>query len=313
MNGMTAAARMLLAGTLAAAALGLVPEQAHAAYSARVEAGTLTLKGNAASDKLVLRLAPGAPGTLQADVGADGTADFSFDRSTFTAIDVEAGAGDDEVRIDQSGGPFTDEHVTMNGGAGDDTLLGGSGSGELRRRDRRGLRRRQHRRRPGLARGPATTASSGTPATAATPSTARAATTSSTSTAPTHPKRSRSPPGRPRRALPQHRLDHDGPGRTGARQPALPRRHRRRHSRRSRRDRPQARRRRPRLDRRRRRRRGRHRHRRGSDEADRGHLREPGRPPGRSTASAPRPASPAARPRSTTSSSRPSAAPTPPR
>ena len=88
----------------------------------------MTLKGNAASDKLVLRLAPGAPGTLQADVGADGTADFSFDRSTFTAIDVEAGAGDDDVRIDQSGGTFTDEHVTMNGGSGDDTLIGGAGA-----------------------------------------------------------------------------------------------------------------------------------------------------------------------------------------
>ena len=128
MIGMTAPARILLAGGLAAAALGFAPEQAHAAYSARVETGTLTLKGNAASDKLVLRLAPGAPGTLQADVGADGTADFSFDRSTFTAIDVEAGAGDDDVRIDQSGGTFTDEHVTMNGGSGDDTLIGGAGA-----------------------------------------------------------------------------------------------------------------------------------------------------------------------------------------
>ena len=85
MIGMTAPARILLAGGLAAAALGFSPDLAHAAYSARVETGTLTLKGNAASDKLVLRLAPGAPGTLQADVGADGTADFSFDRSTFTA------------------------------------------------------------------------------------------------------------------------------------------------------------------------------------------------------------------------------------
>ena len=77
----------------------------------------MTIKGNGASDKLALRLAPGAPGTLQADVGADGSPDFSFDRSTFTSIDVEAGGGDDEIRIDQSGGTFTDELVTMNGGA----------------------------------------------------------------------------------------------------------------------------------------------------------------------------------------------------
>ena len=134
MNGMTAAARMLVAGGLAAAALGLVPEQAHAAYSARVEAGALTLKGDAASDKLVLRLAPGAPGTIQVDVGDDGTAEFSFDRSTFTAIDVEAGNGDDDVRIDESGGIVHrhDHDDASNGGYGDDTLLGGSGAETLR-------------------------------------------------------------------------------------------------------------------------------------------------------------------------------------
>ena len=128
MNGMTLAGRILLAGTISAAVLGFVPDLAQAAYSARVEAGTLKLHGDSASDKLVLRLQPGSPGTLQADVGADGSADFSFDRTTFTAIDVEAGGGDDEVRIDQSGGAFTDEAVTMNGGAGDDTLIGGAGA-----------------------------------------------------------------------------------------------------------------------------------------------------------------------------------------
>ena len=105
-----------------------MPDLAQAAYSARVEAGTLTLRGDSASDKLALRLQPGSPGTLQADVGADGSAEFSFDRTTFTSIDVEAAGGDDEVRIDQSGGAFTDESVTMNGGAGDDTLIGGAGA-----------------------------------------------------------------------------------------------------------------------------------------------------------------------------------------
>ena len=33
---------------------------------------------------------PGSPTSLQVDVGADGTADFNFDRTTFTAIEVEA-------------------------------------------------------------------------------------------------------------------------------------------------------------------------------------------------------------------------------
>jgi len=128
MNGITTAGRILLVGTISAAVLGFAPDLAQAAYSARVDGGTLTLRGDSASDKLVLRLQPGSPGTLQADVGADGSAEFSFDRTTFTAIDVEAGGGDDDVRIDQSGGTFTDESVTMNGGAGDDTLIGGAGA-----------------------------------------------------------------------------------------------------------------------------------------------------------------------------------------
>ncbi|HWL32236.1 MAG TPA: hypothetical protein VNP89_01420 [Gaiellaceae bacterium] len=93
-----------------------------------METEILKLRGDAADDKLALRLQPGSPGTLEADIGADGIAELSFDRSTFTSIDVAAGSGDDEVRIDQSGGAFTDESVTMNGGAGDDTLIGGAGA-----------------------------------------------------------------------------------------------------------------------------------------------------------------------------------------
>ena len=41
---------------------------------------------------------------------------------------MQAGRGDDLVRIDQSDGSFPDESVTINGGAGADTLLGGSGA-----------------------------------------------------------------------------------------------------------------------------------------------------------------------------------------
>jgi hypothetical protein len=104
---------------------------AHAAYTAKVQAGTLKITGDGASDKLALGLQGGAPNTLDVDVGEDGTTDFSFDRSTFTAIDVQAGGGDDEVRIVQGGGTFTDEAVTLNGGAGNDTLIDGSGSDTL--------------------------------------------------------------------------------------------------------------------------------------------------------------------------------------
>jgi hypothetical protein len=112
----------LLAGAFLAVTFAVGAHPAQAAYTARVQAGTLTLTGDAADDKLALRLRAAAPGTLEVDVGDDGTADFSFDRSAFTAIDVEAGPGDDTVRVDQSGGAFTDEAVTMNGGAGNDDV-----------------------------------------------------------------------------------------------------------------------------------------------------------------------------------------------
>ena len=117
-----------VAGTFLAAMLGLAADQAMAAGTARVQAGTLQITGDGASDKLALRLRGGAPTTLDVDFGADGTAEFSFDRGTFTAIRVQAGAGDDEVRIDQSGGAFTDEAITLDGGSGDDTLIGASGA-----------------------------------------------------------------------------------------------------------------------------------------------------------------------------------------
>jgi Ca2+-binding RTX toxin-like protein len=106
-------------------------DSALAAYTAHVQNGTLQINGNRASDKLALRLAPGQPNILQVDVGEDGTADFSFDRTTFTAINVQGGGGNDDIRIDQSQGSFADEAVTFDGGAGDDTLVGGDGADVL--------------------------------------------------------------------------------------------------------------------------------------------------------------------------------------
>jgi Ca2+-binding RTX toxin-like protein len=125
--------RALLVTALAAALFAalLAAGSARATYTAHVESDTLLIVGNGDSDQLVLRLRAGDPTILEVDVGADGTADFSFDRSTFTAIDVRARDGDDEVRIDQSSGAFADELVTINGGAGADTLLGGLGAETL--------------------------------------------------------------------------------------------------------------------------------------------------------------------------------------
>jgi hypothetical protein len=119
------------ASLLALAVLGAGADQAAASYSGALQAGTVTLTGDSASDTLALRLRPGAPDILEADVGADGTPDLLFDRSTFTAVDVDAGGGDDELRIDQSGGTFMDEQVTLDGGAGADTLIGGNGADVL--------------------------------------------------------------------------------------------------------------------------------------------------------------------------------------
>ena len=84
--------RALLLSAAAAAAvaalLGPGAGSALASTTASVQNGTLTVLGDGAADKLALRLDGSAPDTLQVDVGDDGTADFSFDRSTFTAISV---------------------------------------------------------------------------------------------------------------------------------------------------------------------------------------------------------------------------------
>ena len=94
--------------------------------------GLLSIEGTTAADKITLRLKAGDPGTLQVDVGDNGTADFQFARADVTAISVDAGAGDDLLRIDDSNGSFTDTiPTTINGGDGNDTLIGGSGAETL--------------------------------------------------------------------------------------------------------------------------------------------------------------------------------------
>jgi Ca2+-binding RTX toxin-like protein len=112
---------LALAGAGAAASL-VFTGQASASYTAQVRAGTLQITGNSASDKLLL--APTAT-SLVLDVGADGTADFTFDRATFTGVIVDAGGGDDEVRVLNSATPPA---IDIDGGGGDDTIIGGSGA-----------------------------------------------------------------------------------------------------------------------------------------------------------------------------------------
>ena len=85
-----------------AVAFGVATEKANAAFSVHIASNTLTVTGDAASDTLALRLAPGDPQTLILDVGNNGSADFTANRLLFNKIVVNAGAGNDTVLIDES-------------------------------------------------------------------------------------------------------------------------------------------------------------------------------------------------------------------
>jgi hypothetical protein len=132
----TRTARVRRAGLAAgaAAALGLAavatagPAGATQSPSASVAYDTLTVQGTNASDLLALRLHAGTPGVLDVDFGDEGSAEFSFDRATFSRIDVFLRAGDDQFRVDQTNGAFPDEALTVSGGSGRDTMNGGDGA-----------------------------------------------------------------------------------------------------------------------------------------------------------------------------------------
>ena len=124
---MAASAWMLAFLVLAPATAAAAP-----ATSSGVTDGTLRISGGSSSDAIVLRLSPADPNQLQIDFGDDGSADETFSISTFQAIEVIGGHGDDTVRIDQANGAFTTTKTTrIDGGNGDDILLGGSGAETL--------------------------------------------------------------------------------------------------------------------------------------------------------------------------------------
>ena len=96
---------------------------------AKLKHGPLKVKGTRANDAIALRLKAGDPGTIQVDFGDDGSADFSFASNRIARIAVDARAGDDRVRIDESNGTFTDAiPTTIAGGDGNDTVAGGRGN-----------------------------------------------------------------------------------------------------------------------------------------------------------------------------------------
>jgi Ca2+-binding RTX toxin-like protein len=131
----TALAAGVLTGGLAASAQAARVSTATYAHRAadpgiavHVRHRTLTVTGTAGNDTLALRLRAGDPKRLQVDVGDDGSADFTIRRRRFDRIVVNAGDGNDQVRIDDSNGAFTTTTPTqINGQGGDDTLIGGSG------------------------------------------------------------------------------------------------------------------------------------------------------------------------------------------
>ncbi|HEX6788072.1 MAG TPA: calcium-binding protein [Gaiellaceae bacterium] len=90
---------------------------------------TLFVIGTPGDDQITLRLKAGDPEILQVDAGADGSADFSRHIEPIDAIVVDAGAGNDTVRIDDGNGAFTNSiPTTIAGGSGDDALFGGAGA-----------------------------------------------------------------------------------------------------------------------------------------------------------------------------------------
>src|SRR6266542_1293723 len=130
---LAAAAVVVVAAVAGAAGTIAGPGNAAPGFkSPKLKHGLLTIKGTEAGEKITLRLRAGQPGILQVDVGDDGLPDFEFERADIAEIAVDARAGDDLVRIDESAGIFTTSiPTTIDGGEGDDTLAGGSGAETL--------------------------------------------------------------------------------------------------------------------------------------------------------------------------------------
>jgi hypothetical protein len=103
--------------------------QAHAAQpvDVAVDNGTLNIDGHNGPNTITLRLAPGAPQTLQVDTGS---AVMSVAGNSFTRIAIKGGNGDDLVRFDGVNGAINTP-ATIDGGRGEDTLLGGNGADTL--------------------------------------------------------------------------------------------------------------------------------------------------------------------------------------
>jgi RTX calcium-binding nonapeptide repeat (4 copies) len=139
--------RPLAAVSIVAAGVAVVTAAAHPAQGAtrhrhhrhqlartrvQLESHALRVQGANGNDAIVLRLAAGNPAVVQVDLGDNGSADFSFPRAKIHTISIDARAGDDRVRIDDTNGTFTDAIPTrIDGGPGNDTISSGAGNETL--------------------------------------------------------------------------------------------------------------------------------------------------------------------------------------
>ena len=139
MQLMVVASAVAVLGALAVGGTAAARGKAHPAAShshrrysverPKLQRRRLSILGTPGNDKLALRLEAGRSDVLQVDVGDDGSADFRFHLEPISAIVVDAGGGDDLVRIDDSNGAFTNSlPTTIVGGDGNDTLQGGAGA-----------------------------------------------------------------------------------------------------------------------------------------------------------------------------------------
>ena len=119
----------LAVGLAAIAASIAMPVAASPTIRAKVAEGTLQISGGPFADRITLRQSALVRNQLEVDLGDDGTADLTFDLGTINAIVVDGNGGNDTIRIDDVNGAFTVSTPTLiDGGRGDDTLLGGGGN-----------------------------------------------------------------------------------------------------------------------------------------------------------------------------------------
>jgi hypothetical protein len=112
---------------IAVAAMAVAAAPSSAATGAQFDGDTLQIFGDNGEQNLAI---VNQPGTYVLDIGNNGTADFTFDRSTFSKIEVDAKGGNDRIDLVNGGGAF-DKPITVDGGAGNDTLRGAAGGEKL--------------------------------------------------------------------------------------------------------------------------------------------------------------------------------------